>query len=55
MPKISPTDEQIAFALRQAAAAVGAICRMKGVAEATFYRWKIIFSPIMVSVLRPLL
>ena len=55
MPKISYTDEQIAFALGQAAATVGVICRMMGVAEATFYRWKMIFSPIMVSALRPLL
>ena len=41
MPKKRFTDEQIAFALRQAEAGttVGEICRKLGVAEATFYRW----------------
>ena len=36
------TEEQIAFALRQAEAGtrVGEICRKMGVAEQTFYRWK---------------
>jgi len=36
------TDEQIAFALRQAesGAAVAEICRKLGVSEPTFYRWK---------------
>ena len=36
------TDEQIAFALRQAegGTAVEEICRKLGVSEATFYRWK---------------
>jgi len=36
------TDEQIAFALRQAASgtAVAEICRKLGVSEPTFYRWK---------------
>ena len=36
------TDEQIAFALRQAESgtAVGEICRKLGVSEPTFYRWK---------------
>jgi putative transposase len=36
------TDEQIAFALRQAESgtAVAAICRKLGVSEPTFYRWK---------------
>ena len=42
MPKKRYTDEQIAFALRQAeaGATIGEICRKMGVAEATFYRWK---------------
>jgi putative transposase len=42
MPKKRFTDEQIAFALRQAEAgtSVGDICRKMGVAEATFYRRK---------------
>lgn len=36
------TDEQIAFALRQAESgtAVAEICRKFGVSEPTFYRWK---------------
>jgi putative transposase len=36
------TDEQIAFALRQAESgtAVLEICRKLGVSEPTFYRWK---------------
>ena len=36
------TDEQIAFALRQAESgtAVAEICRELGVSEPTFYRWK---------------
>ena len=36
------TDEQIAFALRQAESgtAVAEICRKLGVFEPTFYRWK---------------
>ncbi len=40
LPKKNFTDEQIAFALRQAEAGttVGVICRKMSVAEATFYR-----------------
>ena len=36
------TDEQIAFALRQAenGTTVEEICRKLGVSEPTFYRWK---------------
>ena len=36
------SDEQIAFALRQAGSgtAVAEICRKLGVSEPTFYRWK---------------
>ena len=36
------TDEQIAFALRQAegGTAVAEICRKLGISEPTFYRWK---------------
>ena len=36
------TDEQVAFALRQAEAgtAVAEVCRKMGVSEATFFRWK---------------
>jgi putative transposase len=42
MPKKRFTEEQIAFALRQAESGttVGEICRKMGVAESTFYRWK---------------
>lgn len=42
MPKKRFSDEQIAFALRQAenGMSMGEICRKKGVAKATFYRWK---------------
>ena len=42
MPKKRYTDEQIAFALRQAEAGtpVGEICRKRGVTEATYYRWR---------------
>ena len=36
------TDDQIAFALRQAESgtAVAEICRKLGISEPTFYRWK---------------
>jgi putative transposase len=36
------TDEQIAFALRQAGVgtALAEVCRRVGVSEPTFYRWK---------------
>ncbi|ANK80016.1 MAG: transposase [Rhizobiales bacterium NRL2] len=39
MPKKRFTDEQIAFALRQAEAGtnVGEICRQLGISEVTFY------------------
>jgi putative transposase len=39
MPKKKFSDEQIAFALRQAnsGTAIGEICRKMSVAEATFY------------------
>ncbi len=42
MKKKRFTEEQIAFALRQAESGVPApeICRKLGVSEATFYRWK---------------
>lgn len=46
MPKKRFSDEQIAFALRQAEAGttVGEICRKMGIAEATFYRWKKVYA-----------
>ncbi|MBL8405367.1 MAG: transposase [Dechloromonas sp.] len=42
MKKSKYTEEQIAFALRQAESgtAVGEVCRKMGVSEATFYNWK---------------
>ena len=42
MPRKRFTNEQIAFALRQAetGTAVEEICRKMGVSEPTFYRWK---------------
>ena len=56
MPKKRFTDEQIAFALRQAEAGttIGEICRKMGIAEATFYRWKRKFGGLGVSELREL-
>ncbi len=50
------TEEQIAFALRQAESGVSveAICRKMGVSEATFYRWKKKFHGMGVAELRRL-
>jgi putative transposase len=50
------TEEQIAFALRQAEAgtAVEEICRKLGVTQATFYRWKRKFAGMGVSEVRRL-
>ncbi len=56
MPKKRFTNEQIAFALRQAenGTLVGEICRKMGVAEATFYRWKKVYAGMGVSEIRRL-
>ena len=56
MPKKRFTEEQIAFALRQAQSGttVGEICRKMGVAEATFYRWKKAFAGMGVAEIRRL-
>ncbi|MBO9403447.1 IS3 family transposase [Shimia sp. R9_3] len=56
MPKKRFSDEQIAFALRQAeaGATVGEICRKMGIAEATFYRWKKVYAGMGVSEIRRL-
>lgn len=56
MPKKRFTDEQIAFAMRQAEAgtSVGEICRKMGVAEATFYRWKKVYAGMGVAEIRRL-
>lgn len=42
MKKTHYTEEQIAFALKQAemGTRVGEVCRKMGVSETTFYRWK---------------
>jgi len=42
MRKSRFTDEQIAYALRQAEAGtpVSDVCRKLGISEQTFYRWK---------------
>ena len=50
------TDEQIAFALRQAdsGTSVEEICRKLGVSEATFYRWKKQFAGMGVQEIRRL-
>ncbi len=56
MPKKRFTDEQIAFALRQAEAgrSVPKLCRKMGVAEATFYRWNKVYAGMGVSEIRRL-
>ena len=50
------TDEQIAFALRQAESGtpVVEIVRKMGISEQTFYRWKKLFAGLGVSELRRL-
>jgi putative transposase len=42
MKRSKYTDEQIAFALRQAETGtrVSEICRKMGISDATFYNWK---------------
>ena len=54
MPGRRFTDEQIAFALRQAdgGTPVGEICRRMGVSEATFYRWKKVYAGMGVAGVR---
>lgn len=56
MPKKRFSDEQVAFALRQAEAgtSVGEICRKMGVAEATFYLCKKVYAGMGVSEIRRL-
>ena len=56
MPKKRFSEEQIAFALRQAESgtSVGEICRKMGVADATFYCWKKVYAGMGVSEIRRL-
>ena len=56
MKKSKFTEEQIAFALRQAETGtrVGEVCRKLGISEATFYNWKKKFGGLGVSELRRL-
>ena len=50
------TDEQIAFALRQAETGTRAreVCRKMGISEATFYNWKKKFGGLGVAEVRRL-
>ena len=56
MKKSKYTEEQIAFALRQAESGtvVGEVCRKMGISEATFYNWKKKYGGLGVSELREL-
>ena len=56
MKKSKFTEEQIAFALRQAETGtrVAEVCRKMGVSEATFYIWKKTYGGLGVSELRRL-
>ena len=56
MKKSKYTEEQIAFALRQAESGtvVGEVCRKMGISEATFYNWKKKYGGLGVTELRRL-
>ena len=56
MKKSKYTEEQIAFALKQAemGTRVNEICRKMGISEATFYIWKKKYGGLGVSELRKL-
>jgi putative transposase len=56
MKKSKFTEEQIAFALRQAESGtrVAEVCRKIGIAEQTFFRWKKKYGGLGVSELRRL-
>lgn len=56
MKKTKYTEQQIAFALRQAETGtrVGEVCRKMGISEATFYNWKKKYGGLGVSELRRL-
>ncbi|MCW2106626.1 UNVERIFIED_ORG: putative transposase [Rahnella aquatilis] len=56
MKKTRYTEEQIAFALKQAETGTGVeeMCRKMGISEATFYNWKKKFGGMGVTELRRL-
>ena len=56
MPRKKMSEEQIAFALRQAESGtpVAEICRRLGVSEASFYRWKKVYAGMGVAEIRRL-
>lgn len=56
MRKSKFTDEQIAFALKQAetGTSVKEVCRKIGIAEQTFYRWRQKYGGLMPSEVRRL-
>jgi len=56
MKKSKFTEEQIAFALRQAESGtrVAEVCRKMGISEQTFFRWKKKYEGLGVSELRRL-
>ena len=56
MKKIKFTEEQIAFALRQAETGVSIdeVCRKLGIVQATFYNWRKKYDGLGVAELRPL-
>jgi len=56
MKKTKFTDEQIAFALRQAETGtrVAEVCRKMGISDATFYNWKKKYGGLGVAELRRL-
>ena len=56
MKKTKFTEEQIAFALRQAETGTRAVevCRKIGISEATFYNWKRKYGGLGISELRRL-
>jgi putative transposase len=56
MKKSKFTDEQIAFALRQAEGGVkvAEICRKMGISDATFFNWKKKYGGLGISELRRL-
>lgn len=56
MKKIKFTEEQIAFALRQAdtGVSIDEVCRKIGIAQATFYNWRKKYGGLGVTELRRL-